>query len=131
MVGSLQSLLPPRQHFFFQIRQDLCILWQSLCFVWKADELLHTQITPVTCLLLMNFRGQRNTVFHLKYKPVSNICYPIKATDMWGFFNHALCAQDIKKSPVSLQWDLAILFKSLHTSHHLFVLSLSTVLYVN
>lgn len=34
-------------------------------------------------------------------------------------------------SPVTLKWDLIVLFKSLHTSHHLFVLSLSSVLYVN
>lgn len=49
----------------------------------------------------MNFGGQRNTIFQLKYKLVSNIYYPIKVTDMWGFFNHALCAQDIKKKKSS------------------------------
>lgn len=78
----------------------------------------------------MNFWGQRSAVFQLKYNPVSSICYSIKATGMF-LFNHKLSAQDIKKTPVSLQGEVVVLFKSLHISHHLFLLSLSSVVYVN
>lgn len=65
----------------------------------------------------MNFGGQKNTVFQLKYKPVSNICYPIKATDMWGFLILHYVLRILKK----VQWVYNEIWQFClnHYTHHI------------